>query len=35
LYASLVTACDVLGGLRDRDDVVPPPVAARIAELLR
>jgi RNA polymerase sigma-70 factor (ECF subfamily) len=35
LYASLVTACHVLGGLRDRDDVVPPAVASRIAELLR
>ena len=34
LYASLVTARDVLSGLRDRDDVVPPGVAARIAALL-
>lgn len=35
LYASLVHAHGVLSGLRDRDDVVPPSVAARIAELLR
>lgn len=41
LYASLVQATDALGALggrgatRDRDDVVPPHVAARIAAMLR
>lgn len=34
LYASLVSARDALGAMRDRDDVVPPAVAARITALL-
>jgi RNA polymerase sigma-70 factor, ECF subfamily len=34
LYASLVSARDALGALRDRDDVVPPHVAARIGAML-
>jgi RNA polymerase sigma-70 factor (ECF subfamily) len=35
LYAALVGVHDAVGGLRDADSVVPPPVAARLTYLVR